>query len=398
MKIALISHVLPPSWSGQAMVIYRMLRGLNPESYCLISRRTRGIDDDPTQYLSALPGRRYQTPPEFKVRRGFRFGMQHMNMLLAIFQRARYFAGVLRRERCGAVVACTGDVEDLPAACLAARQVGVPFYAYIFDHYSKREWVDPVARSWARRLEPWMLKRAAAVIVPNETLRDDLFDDYGVEATVIHNSCDIAAYEASPPERPAGNGGGVSIVYTGDVYEAHFDAFRNLLEALERIERPRVELHLYTARTAEFLETYAIRGRVVYHPHHQPSEMPGIQQQADLLFLPLAFDSPYPDIVKTSAPGKMAEYLAARRPVVVHAPPDSFISWYFRQHECGLVVDRNDPAELARALDLILKDEALRERLGARAWERAGADFDISKARAQFARVVGLDAREYKDG
>ncbi|MCA1594054.1 MAG: glycosyltransferase [Acidobacteria bacterium] len=394
MKIALISHVLPPSWSGQAMVIYRMLRDFTPESYCLISRRAGGIDDDPTQYLRTLSGRRYQIPPEFQLQRGFRYGVQHINMPLAIIERARYIAGVLRRERCGAAVACTGDVADLPATCLASWQVGVPFYAYIFDHYSKREWVEPVARAWAKRLEPWLLRRAAGVIVPNEILRDDLFEDYGVKATVIHNSCDIAAYESSPPERSADNKDGVSIVYTGDVYEAHFDAFVNLLEAIRKIGRPDIKLHLYTARPVEFLENYDIQGPVVRHPHHQPSEMPGIQQRADVLFLPLAFDSPYPDLVRTSATTKLGEYLAARRPILVHAPPDSFISWYFRRHQCGQVVDRNDPAELARALELLLSDAGLRERLSERAWERAREDFSLSKARTQFAALLGLDLNQ----
>jgi glycosyltransferase involved in cell wall biosynthesis len=85
----------------------------------------------------------------------------------------------------------------------------------------------------------------------------------------------------------------------------------------------------------------------------------------------------------------MSEYLAACRPILVHAPGDSFIAWYFRQHECGIVVDRLDPAELALALDLLLSDRALRERLAARAWERAREDFDLSKAQAQFAGLLG---------
>jgi glycosyltransferase involved in cell wall biosynthesis len=122
------------------------------------------------------------------------------------------------------------------------------------------------------------------------------------------------------------------------------------------------------------------------------SAMPAIQQEADLLFLPLAFNSPYPEIVRTAAPGKMGEYLAARRPILVQAPSDSFIAWYFRHHECGLVVDEDDPARLAQALTLILTDAGLRERLSERAWERAKVDFDLNKARAQFAALIGLGA------
>jgi glycosyltransferase involved in cell wall biosynthesis len=87
----------------------------------------------------------------------------------------------------------------------------------------------------------------------------------------------------------------------------------------------------------------------------------------------------------------MGEFLAARRPVLVHAPPDSFISWYFRRHECGVVVDEDDPAPLARALDSLLRDAALGEGLAARARERAEADFSLTQARARFAEVLKLD-------
>src|SRR5947209_47570 len=36
-KFTLVSHVLPPSPSGQAIVLYRLLRDLDPANYCLIS-------------------------------------------------------------------------------------------------------------------------------------------------------------------------------------------------------------------------------------------------------------------------------------------------------------------------------------------------------------------------
>ncbi|HEX3559052.1 MAG TPA: glycosyltransferase [Pyrinomonadaceae bacterium] len=391
MKFALISHVLPPSWSGQSMVIYQLLRDFSPESYCLISWQAEGIGGDPTPYLRALPGRRYQIPPEFQIQRGYRFGARNVDIALAILQRARYLTRVLRREGCDLVVACTGDVLDLPASYLASRRLGIPLYAYIFDHYSKRECVDPTARAWAKRLEPRLLKGAAEIIVPCETLRDDLLEDYGVEATVIHNSCDISAYETDSADAALRGDDGIKIVYTGDIYDAHYDAFRNLLKAVESLDRPDVKLHLYTARPAEVLDHYGIRGLVVRHPHRQPSEVPGIQQAADILFLPLAFDSPYPDVIRTSATTKLGEYLAARRPVLVHAPRDSFVSWYFREHRCGMVVDRNDPAALAEAVARLLDDEGLGRGLVARGWERARADFDIEAARAKFTELVGRE-------
>jgi glycosyltransferase involved in cell wall biosynthesis len=117
-------------------------------------------------------------------------------------------------------------------------------------------------------------------------------------------------------------------------------------------------------------------------------EIPRVQQAADILFLPLAFASPYPGVIRTSAPTKMGEYLAAGRPVLIHAPPDAFICQYFRQHNCGLVVDKNDALALAQAIERILENAELRRDLSAAACERARTDFDIIASRRAFIELL----------
>jgi glycosyltransferase involved in cell wall biosynthesis len=391
MKFALVSHVLPPSWSGQAVMIYRLLQGLDPDDYCLISRQNYGADTHQQNYSGRLPGTYYTLPPEFQITRGNRFGLARLRKLInvpvGVTLRGRQIASIVKREKCGALVACTGDLLDPPAGYLASRLVGVPFFLYLFDYYSY-QWVEPTARFFAQHFEPILLKGAAGIITPNELLRDELRHRYEVEATVIHNLCDIGEYEAVLGDTPARNTGEISIVYTGAVYEAQYDAFRNLIAAIELLDRPNVKLHIYTAQAPCDLEERGIHGPVVYHEHKAASAIPSIQRGADLLFLPLAFTSPYPKVIRTSAPGKMGEYLAARRPILVHAPPDSFVVWYFRQHECGLIVDQSDPAKLAQAIERSLTDASLRQKLSVRAWKRAQSDFSISAAQPLFMKLI----------
>jgi glycosyltransferase involved in cell wall biosynthesis len=394
LKFALISHNVPPSGTGQPLVIYRMLRELDPERYCLITNEQHDANkpaDGPSQML---PGRYHYLPPPFRFERGYRLGLravrESVNIQVAVVDYRCRIADIVRREKCDAVVACTGDVTILPAGYLASRAAGVPFYAYLFDHYSYREWDDPVKAFWARRFEPFIMKGAAGLIAPNEILRDDLRERFGVEAAVIHNSFDISPYETVEVE--AGNRSGeVNIVYTGAVYEAHFGAFRNLMAAIQKLDHLRVRVHLYTNQPEETLQRENVRGPIVLHQQQAMTEMPRVQMEADMLFLPLAFDSPYPDLVKTSATTKLGEYLASRRPVLVHAPRDSFISWYFRKHECGVVIDEDDPVRLAEGIELILSDARLCQRLITNALERARTDFDIARSRAAFFKLLGIN-------
>jgi len=382
MKVAIISHVLPPYWSGQSVLISRLLRGRPADDYCLISEHEWGARGA-REFSDRLPGSYQRFSTKGLLRRGLRLdAVQRFNAHIL----GRRIARVARREGCDAIVAFSGSLTDLPAGLAASRIMNVPFYAYVCDYYSQQQ-RDARARAIAERIEPGVLRAAQAVIVLNEFLRDELRRRYGVEPVIIYNPCDVDAYDAAPPHAD-GVGGEKRIVYTGAVYEAHYDAFRNLIEAIKLLARGDVRLHLYTAQTPRELAEVGIEGPVVVHGHVASMEVPAIQKQADMLFLPLAFDSPYPIVIRTSAPFKTGEYLAARRPVVVHAPPDSFVSWYFREHGCGLVVDRLDPAPLAEAVGRVLDDETLARHLGERAWERARADFRIETAREKFWKLL----------
>jgi glycosyltransferase involved in cell wall biosynthesis len=223
------------------------------------------------------------------------------------------------------------------------------------------------------------------VIVPNEFLARDLEQSLGARTAVVHNACAVPDHVGpTPPARDPAR-----IAYTGAVYAANHDAFRNLIASLGVLEHA-ARIDIYTAQTAADLEAAGIVGPVTRHAHLPADDIRRVQADADVLFLPLAFESPYPSLIRTSSPGKMGEYLAAGRPILVHAPPGSFVADYFHRHGCGVVVDRLDPDELANRLDELLADDALRRRVSAAARERAFADYDIRCARADFAHTIGL--------
>jgi glycosyltransferase involved in cell wall biosynthesis len=394
MKFALISKVLPPSESAHAAIIQRLLRDLDPARYCLLSSTDYNNHSGPA-YTDRLAGKFYHLPEPYQLTRGYRFGLQQLrerlNLLLAIGARARIIRRIITHERCDAVVVCTGgrEVFDFPAGYLAAKLSGARFYAYLLDQYSHMV-AYVMGNSFLRRFEPWVMRNATAVIVPNEFMRDEVKRRYHVDAVIVRNTCDVAAYEPNA-EFKTKETGEVSIVYTGGVGPLHFDAFRNLIAAIDSLQRTDVRVHIYTLQTREQIDPAIVNApAVVVHEHEPVSAMPDIQRQADILFLPLAFAPDYQEIIRTAAPGKICEYLSARRPVLVHAPADSFTSWYFREHDCGVVADANDPADVARALERLLGDAELRKRVSERAWDRAQSDFDLPHAQAKFASVLGL--------
>jgi glycosyltransferase involved in cell wall biosynthesis len=302
---------------------------------------------------------------------------------------ARQIERIARRERCELLIACSGDLHDLPAAAVAARRAGIPFVPYMFDDYLF-QWTG-FRRRIARFLEPLALRNARAVVVPNEALGEEYFRRYGIRCAVIRNPCplpDLGALDRAGSPFPDGE---AAIVYTGSVYHAHHDAFLDLAAALSRLGDPKARLHVYTSQSREDLERLGLRGpAVVHHPHIPEPEVPRVLRHARVLFLPLAFDSPIPEVIRTSAPGKMGEYMAAGRPILVHAPEDSFVSRYFRASGCGLVVGRSGPDPLAAALRTLLPggDAGLAAGIARRARASAERDFGVGKAAAMFAALL----------
>jgi glycosyltransferase involved in cell wall biosynthesis len=390
-KLALLSHILPPSPSGQAMMLHRLLRAVSPADYCLISREDYSNIESEGDAVR-LPARYYYLPPEFQFKTPNRFDFRRVrelvNILIQVFQRARRVVQLVKQEKCGAIMACSGDVVDIPAGYLASRWARLPFYVYLFDDYLY-QWTRTLHRFFVRRAEAIALKSAAAIIVPNEFLRDEYHRRYGVDSIVIHNPYEPRDTDetAKPLDQSTGHEE-VSIVYTGAIYHANYDAVRNLLTAIDHLGRPHVKLHLYTSQHPDVLDHENIRGPIVFHEHVSPLEARRMQREADLLFLPLSFNSGIPEVIKTSAPGKMGEYLASQRPILIHAPSDSFVSCYFKEHECGLVVDQDDPVILARAIERILDDEALRRRMSENALVRAKVDFSLEVAQAKFLSLL----------
>jgi glycosyltransferase involved in cell wall biosynthesis len=389
--MGIVSHILPPSPSGQAMVLYRLLEGVPRERYFLISREDYGGTKDASSASEKLCGRYYLLTPPRAIRStgipGISGAVASLNARIAVRHRARQIADIARREGCGVLVGCTGDMYDLPATALAARWAGVPFVPYIFDDYI-HHWTG-TSRRIAARLEPVALRTARAVIVPNEHTQKEYERRCGIRGTIVRNPCPMPDLEELDRAERTFDPCAVHIVYTGAVYHANSDAFRNLIAAIPKLAPAKILLHIFTAQSVADLERHGICGPMVtHHPHIHQSEVPRVLRHADILFLPLAFRSPIQEVIRTSAPGKMGEYLSVRRPILVHAPGDSFVSWYFRANRCGIVVDREDPGILAGAINRLLEDETLRGEVTGNARQAAERDYRVAHARKVFHELM----------
>lgn len=393
-RFAVVSHYMPPSRFGQPRVLHRLLKRLPPDRYGLISTERYDRQVPASDHDGPWLGGKY-----FHIARGFplprasyRPGFRHvprqaytiLNLAGALLRRARSIEAIVAAQSYETIIACSGDPVDLPASALAARRLGRRFVAYMFDDYGTQYKMIPPYQRFAAWCDGLVARAADPVIVTNEMLRQDYACRHGIAPTLILNP--HAGIYGSGVDGPPGDGD-LRVVYTGSVYHVHDDAFVRLVDALPRAKRS-FSLHLYSSVPTEQHPAFRASLLVHHHGHVAEDEAQRIQARADILFLPLAFASPAPDVVRTALPGKFPEYLASGRPLLVHAPADSFVSRYCREHRCALVVDQPDVSALVAALDRLSADGDLRRALIRAALQRAREDFDPAIAEREFLRVL----------
>jgi len=390
--LAILSASIPPDRSGQAVVLLRLLKSWDATDYCLLTSRRREAWESASPDSGWLSGE-YIFLPGFQSRAGpapSSFGGRAVSKLRSAIALGLYLAGrtfrlvdALRRRKVRLLLACSGDPWDLPAAALASTILRIHFGVYLFDWYAY-QWTGRTLRWIAQRLEPMILRKAVTVVTHSLPLQEEVARRYRIRAIHIPNPADESALSCPRPAQWPSSADRATVLFAGAIYAANDDAIQNLILAMKELSHVPLRFLVFSSQKPEWLVTAAEEGHLSLEGGVGATSVERVLQQADILFLPLTFRSSLREIVNTSVPAKMSDYLAMGRPILVHAPKAAFVSQYFRAHDCGLVVSDNDPSMLAAAIVHLLATPDFGMTLGekARAW--AHVDFDPEKSRDIF--------------
>lgn len=314
--------------------------------------------------------------------RRFRFlGRNAVELLYLVRNVARIVRSARRAIREDGTTLLLGISDDGPALIgtwLAHRRSGLPYALYLFDLYRGND-LSVALRLVARLAEPRLLREAAVVVTTNEATEGLLRRRYGdtFRSEVIPNSAFLEDFERS--RRPGPPGPPHTIVFTGNVYWAQEHAVLNLVRAMDLLRDRPVRLLLYVpSPTAKIREAASGRPNVELTRAPQ-SEVAKVQCDATLLFLPLSWGTKAPEIIATATPGKLTDYLASGRPMLVHAPAESCVARFTREHGTGIVVDRDDVPALAGAIRDFLADPSAADRYVGNALRLFGERHDARK-------------------
>ena len=243
-----------------------------------------------------------------------------------------------------------------------------PLYLFMFDLYKGNFFPFP-GGLLAAIFEKRIFLSATKIIVNNEGTKDFYHKKYGDiisrKITIIHNSVFPEAYEnlkqieTIKDKKPP-----YIILFTGRVSWPQEGAIKNLIKAVNEMEDTDVEFRFYTPMPKDHLKSIGIveseKMKISFAP---PQDMPKIQNEADILFLPLSWNTQSQVIIDTATPGKLTDYLMAGKPILVHAPASSYLVKYAKENNFAAVVDEEDTEKLKEVIKKLLTDKELSKKL-----------------------------------
>lgn len=353
MKTLIVSETVPPMVQGPAVMLANLLKTFPKGSYCILTKdmNWRGQTDE----SSRLPC------PYFYVDRAYSSFKTRLHSIFSqlleqvwILRIVLKGLKVIKRERIDNILAFSNEGDMLIASYILHKITKLPLSLYMLDVYEEMVRLR-VRKVMARIFEKRIFGAADRVFVMSENLKAHYLKKYNLQTEFMPHPVVLSDYQG-PVDNNDTNGDKV-VLYTGNVWIPQIESLVAMCNVVNSMEG--IKFVVYTDRSAEELKGKEIYGRNVVVRFARHSQIPEIQRKADILYLPLAFNSPFPLMIETASPGKMPEYLAAGRPILVYAPDYSYIAQHARRHGFGLVVDRQCEEGLKEGLMSLLDDDKI---------------------------------------
>ena len=331
------------------------------------------------------------------------FAFEFAWALLAVTTR---LLGIMLRRRVDAVQACNPP-DVFWVVAILMRALGRPF---VFDHHDlspelyecKTDSPKPAVLAVLKWFEKMSWRRSSAVVSTNESYRDLAITRGGCDpdkVVVVRNGPTIA--EVAVPDSTRDEGGRHTIVYLGVINpQDHVDAAVLAAERLVGL-RGNADWKLVIAGDGECLPDLrrlatekGLDDVVEFRGWLEAGQVDDLLQTATVAIQP----DPPTKMAELSTMAKTVEYVARGLPVVAV----DLLETRRTAEGAALYVPTGAPDELAKALDLLLSDNAARAEMSriarTRFVEQLAWDHQAKSYIRLWDRLLGTTRKGYKSG
>jgi len=226
----------------------------------------------------------------------------------------------------------------------------------------------------------------------SDAMSDEYEKRYGQKFVPFHNPIETKIWESHQKNVFDINRNYVKVLYSGRIGDKGIAvSLTEIAEAIDSInsESLNVRFHIQTATKTEWILDLLKRYKsVVFNDYAEYSDIPRIFSEADILVLANDFSSEGIRYLKLSMPTKASEYMISGAPVLVYASPETAVSKFFRENQCGYCVEKEGTEEIKKGLSFLIEDEDLRRNISDNAKMIAKRRFDSQNVRNDFQKIL----------
>jgi glycosyltransferase involved in cell wall biosynthesis len=282
-----------------------------------------------------------------------------------------------------------------------ADMTGAPIAIHMMDDWPAVRYRTGLLAAWHRRAmerELAALVRGAALclgICP--AMCEEFSTRYGRPFQSFSNALDLDVWDAHArrswtPGRP------FQLLYSGSIVpNAQLASLSDACQAVSELSSEGLAVELVIRSPWYLVERFRPElGKSPSVRFEAPTETERTAREiaaADVLLLPVNFDSESARFVRLSNPTKLPAYLASATPILAYGPKGVDQIDRARKDGWGHVVSERGVPLLKEAIRRLAGDEALRERLGRRGHAVAHRDHDAAIVRTRFQAALGAAAQ-----
>jgi len=286
--------------------------------------------------------------------------------------------------------------EDILFSTDLINHLQIPTVIHIMD-----DWPSTISDSglfkdfWNRKIDGEFRKLLGKINLHmsiSDAMAAEYERRYGHKFVPFHNPIETEKWESFQRKEYKINRNYVKVLYSGRIGDKGI-AF-SLTEVAEAIDSMNtdgliVRFHIQTATKTEWILDLLKKFKsVVFNNYAEYSQIPGIFSDADILVLANDFSSAGIRYLKLSMPTKASEYMISGTPVLVYASPETAVSKFFSENDCGYCIEKQGTAEIRNGLSVLIENEDLRRKLGNNAKMVARRRFDSQNVRNDFQNLL----------
>lgn len=276
-------------------------------------------------------------------------------------------------------------------AAAAARALEVPLRALVWD--PPKFYLNEYWKLRGGALESLLDQFGAAVRasetcgVMSEEMGAAYTSAYGARCVVMQHGLGRQWWR---PPATAPNADRLTIAYAGSLYaRSEWDALLRALATVNwRVAGREVVLRYLGSRLDVDVASAA---RIEFFGWRSRAETLGLLADADVCYLPYMMAPSYAEAVRQAFPTKLTTYLAAGRPVFLHAPRDSSPATFLTRYPAGALCDSLEPQAIIASLERLVASPSTYCAAGAATRRALEECFDLAIFRARFAEFLDVD-------